>query len=170
MNRGLTLIELMVGMVTATIIAAVCAKVLLLGITTYNYAARQNASLTRTRRALGGEGAKIGVLGASRMAYSLSDIQSSSVAVLSPPAAVVTNYYVTSGGMYRTMGGVSTLQAEAISSLSVNYYMATAGMISSTTVVSSATMVTALVTIGTGTTSAQKTYTLFAGAQLRNHP
>ena len=44
MNRGLTLIELLVGMATAVIIGAVCAKILHLGIVSYNYAYRQNAA------------------------------------------------------------------------------------------------------------------------------
>jgi hypothetical protein len=61
-------------------------------------------------------------------------------------------------------------QALAVNALTLNYYMSTGGNISSTTNVSSASMVTATVIVGSGTTTVgQKTYTLFSGAQLRNH-
>jgi hypothetical protein len=170
MNRGLTLIELMVGIVTAAIMTAVCVNVLFLGIRTYNYAARQTGSLTRTRRALAGDGVRAGVLGASRGAYAFSAVQASSVTVLSSSSSIVTNYYVTNGNLYRTKAGSSVRQADGVSSISLGYYMSTAGMISSTTAISSASMVTVLVNVGTGTSSAQRTYRLFAGAQLREHP
>lgn len=170
MNRGMTLIELLVGIATAVIIAGVCAKMLHLGIVTYNYAVRQNTSLTRMRKAVAGDGAHVGVLGASRAAYSLSAVQASSIAVLSAPSAAVTNYYVTNGDLYRTQAGVSVVQADAVSSLSLGYYMSADGLVSSTTVAASASMVTALVTVGTGTSVAHRTYTLFSGAQMRNHP
>ena len=60
MSRGITLIELLVGMVTAAILASVCAEVLLIGIKTYRYADRQTASLTATRKVLMGDGARLG--------------------------------------------------------------------------------------------------------------
>ena len=170
MNRGLTLIELLVGMATAVIIGAVCAKILHLGIVSYNYAYRQNASLIRTRKALVGDGAHTGVLAESRGAYAVSGVQASTASVLSTASAVLTNFYVTNGNLYRTKAGAASVQADSVSSLSLGYYMSTDGMISSTTVISSATMVTALVTVGSGTTSAQKPYSLYAGARLRNHP
>jgi hypothetical protein len=170
-SRGLTLIELLVGMVTAAIIASVCAKVLLLGIKTYSYSARQTASLTRTRKALTGEGARTGVLGTSRGAYAFSTLSSSSFTVLSSATAVATNFYVTKSNLYRTKAGVTVLQSDAIGSLTMNYYMSTNGIVSSTTVSSSATMVTALVSVTTGAATAgtQNGYSLYSGALLRDH-
>jgi hypothetical protein len=166
----MTLIELLVGMITAAIIASVLAKVLLIGIKTYNYAARQTASLTRTRKALAGDGVRFGVLAAGRSAYSFSSLQTSSVS-FSEPSLVVTNYYVTKGNLYRTKAGASVVQTDGINSIALNYYMSTNGIISSTTVSSSATMVTALITVATGpvTSGAYNSYSLFSGAQLRNH-
>ena len=169
MSRGVTLIEMLVGIVTASILVGVCAKVLQLGIVTYGYASRQNASLTRTRKATAGDGQQTGILEASREAYAFSSLQGSSVAVLAN-GAVAANYYVTNGNLYRTRAGSSIMQADGINSVGLSYYMATAGMISSTTVAASASMVTATVTVGTGTTSAKKPYILYTGAQLRNHP
>jgi hypothetical protein len=166
----MTLIELLVATVTAAILVTVCAQVLLIGIKTYNYAARQTASLTATRKILAGDGSRLGVLASSRDAYAFSSLQSSSVALLSGSSGALTNYYVTNGNFYHTTGGSSVLQATGVSSLSLNYYMATNGIISSTTVLSSATMVTALVRITPGTAGTQYSYPLFSGAELRNHP
>ena len=170
MNRGMTIIELLVGMATALILVGVCAKVLQLGIVTYGFASRQNTSLTRTRKAMAGDGARVGVLEASREAYAVSGVSGSTVSVMAA-SSLATSYYVKNGSLYRDRGGVSSIQADAVTSLSVNYYLATGGMISSTSVAASATMVTAIVTIGTGTAStAKKPYSLYTGAYLRNHP
>jgi hypothetical protein len=169
-RSGMTLLELMVGLVTAAIIASVCAKVLLLGVKTYNYSARQTASLTRTRKVLMGDGAKTGLLGEARGAYAFSTVSTSSVAVTSASAA--TNFYVGGSKLYRTKSGSSAVQADGVGSLTLSYYMSTGGIISSTTIVSSATMMTALVTVTTGAVTAgtQNAYSLYSGALLRDHP
>jgi prepilin-type N-terminal cleavage/methylation domain-containing protein len=169
-RRGMTLLELLVGLVTAAIIASVCAKVLLLGIKTYNYSARQTASLTRTRKALAGDGSRAGLLGAARGAYVFSTVSASSVAVTSSSAA--TNFYVKNSNLYRTKSGSSVIQADGVGALTLTYYMSTAGIVSSTTVASSATMVTALVSVTTGAVSAgtYNAYSLYSGAKLRDHP
>jgi prepilin-type N-terminal cleavage/methylation domain-containing protein len=170
MNRGFTLLELLVGMITAAVIATVCAKILLVGIQTYNYSVRQGTSMTRMREALAGSGSRTGILEASRAAYSFSTVSASSVAVLSTPAAILTNYYVKSGNLYRTKSSSSVVQADGVNTLTLNYYAAANGLVSSTTVASAATMMTAMVVIGSGTVNAQRTYTLYSGALLRNHP
>jgi prepilin-type N-terminal cleavage/methylation domain-containing protein len=170
MKRGMTLLELMVGLVTAAIIAGVCAKVLQLGIMTYNYSVRQNESLTRTRKAMAGDGARFGVLWAGRGANSFSGISASSVAVVSSSASVVTEFYVTGGNLYRTMSGTTILQADAVTALALNYYnVDSSGLIMQSTTPALATMATAIVTVK-GNSNSQKTYTLFSGAKLRNHP
>jgi prepilin-type N-terminal cleavage/methylation domain-containing protein len=170
-SRGMTLIELLVGVATAAIIASILAKVLLLGMKTYDYSSRQTASLTRTRKALTGDGVRTGILGSSRGAYAFSTVSSSSVTVLSSSTAVATTFYVTKGKLYRTKSGSTVVQADSVNGITFNYYQSTNGIISSTTVASSATMVTALVSVTTGTASsgAQNAYSLFSGAQLRDH-
>jgi len=169
-RRGMTMIELLVALVTAAIMASVCAEVLMIGIKTYNYSSRQTASLTRTRKALGGDGSRTGLLGSARGAYAFSTVSTSSVAVAAASSA--TNFYVKNSKLYRTKSGTSNVQADSFGSLSLSYYMTTNGIISSTTIASSATMLTALVTVTTGAVSAgtYDAFSLFSGAQLRDHP
>lgn len=169
-DRGFTLIELLVGLATAAIIAAVSAQVMKAGLMTYHYSVRQNEALTRTRRALGGEGASTGLLRAGRAASAVDVLSVSSAAVVSAPSAVVTSYYVAGDGLYRSQAGAVALQAGAITSLTVGYYnMNASGQIQVSSAASSATLVTALVTLQ-GKTDKQRNYRLFSGASLRNHP
>ncbi len=170
MKKGMTVIELLVGIATAAILVSVCAKVLQLGIVTYGFARRQNESLTRTRKAVAGDGSRAGILETSREGYQFASLPVSSVTVLASPTSAAANYYLKNGNLYRTVSGAGSVLADQVNSLSFDYYMSSNGLVSSTTVASSATMVTATVTIGSGTTVEQKVYTLFTGAQLRNHP
>lgn len=170
MSRGVTLIELMVGLVTATIMAAVCAKVLQLGIMTYTYSVRQNSALTQTRKALAGDGARYGALAASRGAHSFSALGAASLAVKSSTDSVITNFFISGSNLYRTKSAETVLQADAVASIAVSYYnMDASGLIMTSTAAESSTMATTLVTVP-GKTAKQKNYTLFSGAQLRNHP
>lgn len=170
MRRGVTLIELLVGIATAAILVGTCAKVLQLGIVTYGFSKRQNESLTRTRMAVAGDGSRSGMLQASREAYVFGSLPSSSMTVLDGGSLAATNFYVTNGNLYRTVSGAGARLADQVTSISFSYYMSTNGMVSSTTVVASASMMTATISVGTGTTVAQKPYILYTGAQLRNHP
>jgi len=169
-RRGVTLIELMVGVATAVIIAAVSATLLKAGLMTYTYSVRQNEALTRARKALGNEGAATGVLRGSRTAYALSELNAAQVTVTATTAATITSYYVSGGGLYRSVAGTPALHAEGITSLTVNYYNLNAsGLIVESTAAASATLVTARVTLR-GKTAQQKDYHLFSGTLLRNHP
>ena len=169
-RRGVTLVELLVGLVTAVIIATVSAQILKAGILTYAFSVRQNEALTRTRKALGGEGAADGILRAVRAAYEVSALDAARVDVHSSTSAVLTSYYVTGGNLYRAKDGVGALHAEAVTEMTVNYYNINgSGQIVESTATASATLVTALVTLR-GKTSKQKDYHLFSGTLLRNHP
>lgn len=168
-NRGFTLVELMVGVVTATIIGTVSAQLLKVGLMTYNHTVRQHDSLSRTRRALGGEGAATGILWASRGANTVSGIDAAAAAVVAPVSAEVTSYYVAGPGLYRSRSGTAVMQADEITGLTVNYYnMSPAGVLQVSSAPSAATLVTTLVTMQ-GKTSRQTDYRLFSGAALRNH-
>lgn len=169
-KRGFTLVELMVGVVTAAIIGTVSAKLLQVGLMTYHYTVRQHDSLTRTRRALGGEGSATGILWASRGASIVSGISADAAAVVAPVSAEVTSYYVGGDGLYRSRSGTAVLHADAITNLTVHYYnMSPAGVIQVSSAPSAATLVTTMVTMQ-GKTSRQTDYRLFSGASLRNHP
>jgi hypothetical protein len=168
--RGLTLIELLVGLVTALIIGAVSASILKAGIMTYTHSVRQNESLTRTRKAMGGEGRAEGIVRASRAAHTVSALDAGAVGVLSSTSSVLTSYTVSGGDLFLSEGGVSGLHADKVTSVAVNYYnLDGSGLIAESTSAASARLVTALVTVA-GQTSKQKDYKLFSGTLLRNHP
>lgn len=168
--RGLTMIELLVGLATATIIGAVSAGILKAGIMTYTYSTRQNDALTRTRKALGGEGAAPGILRAGRLADAVSALDAAAVGVVSSTSTVLTSYYVSGGALYLSKSGTPVLHADSITSLTVNYYnMNGSGLIVESTAPASARLVTALVTLR-GKTSKLRDYHLFSGTLLRNHP
>lgn len=169
-RRGLTLIELVVGLVTAVIIGAVSASLLKAGIQTYQFSARQNEALTRARKALGGEGSSTGLLRGSRSAYRVSALNASQAAVIST-SAVTTSFSVSNNSLYRTVGGTPTVLADKITALTVNYYnLNSSGLIIESTAAVSATLVTALATLQGQGGSKQKSYYLFSGTLLRNHP
>lgn len=169
-RRGLTLVELLVGLVTALIIGAVSASILKAGIMTYTHSVRQNEALTRTRKAVGGEGAAAGVVRAARSAHAVSDLEDDEVGVLSSTSSVLTSFEVEDGSLYVTKGGVTALHADRIAEIAVNYYnMDGNGLIAESTSAASARLVTALVTLK-GSTPKQKDYKLFSGVILRNHP
>lgn len=167
--RGVTLVELLVGLVAATVIGAASAGILKAGIMTYSHSVRQNEALTRTRKALGGEGAAAGIVRASRPSAAVSALNAASVVVVST-SADLTTYAVSNGNLYLTKAGITTLQADKVGAVAVNYYnLDSSGRIFESTSAASARLVTALVTVK-GATSKQKDYNLFSGALLKNHP
>lgn len=167
--RGLTLVELLVGLVTAGIIGAVSAGMLKAGIMTYTHSVRQNDALTRTRKAVGGEGSAAGVLRGSRSAHTVSALAADEVRVLVSSSSVLTNYYVSGGDLFLSRDGAAGLHADKVTSIAVNYYNLDGnGLIVESTAAVSARLMTALVTVA-GQTSKQKDYHLFSGTLLRNH-
>ena len=169
-SRGLTLVELLVGLVTATIMGAVSASILKAGIVTYTHSVRQNDSLTRTRKAMGGEGSAAGIVRAGRAAYEVPALDADTVGVLTSSSSILTSYYVSNGNLFLDKGGASGLHAGKVTSIAVNYYNLDGnGLIFESTSAASARLVTALVTVA-GATNKQKDYRLFSGTLLRNHP
>ena len=169
-RRGVTLVELLAGLATALIIGAVSASLLKAGIKTYTYSVRQNEALTRARKALGNEGAASGVLRGSRKANAVSALNAAQVSVESSTSVITTSYYVGGAGLYRSIAGTPELQAESITQMEVKYYnLNGSGLIIESTSAASAVLVTAQVTIP-GKTSKDRSYHLFSGTLLKNHP
>lgn len=169
-SRGVTLIELMMGVVTAVIIGAASAALIKAGILTYSFSVSQNAAMTKTRKALQGEGAATGILPVGRGAYAVNALNASQVAVLSSTSAVVMSYYVSAGNLIKDAGGVPGVHAESITTVAVNYYnLNSSGLIIESTSAASARLVTALVTVA-GKTNKHKDHKLFSGTLLRNMP
>lgn len=168
-RRGVTLVELVVGVATAVTIGAVSAGILKAGIMTYGHSVRQNDALTRTRKAVGGEASAFGILRASRAANAVSALNAAQVGVLSSTSTVLTSYYVSGGQLFRAVAGAPSMHADEITSMTVNYYNLNGnGLIIESTSTASATLVTALVTLQ-GKTSRLRDYHLFSGTLLRNH-
>ena len=169
-RRGVTLIELLVGVATAVVIGAVSAGILKAGIMTYTHSVRQNEALTRLRKALGGEASAFGVLRASRAANAVSALSADTVGVVTSTSVVLTSYYVSGGKLYRSVDGVVTQHADEMTTVAVNYYNLDAnGLIYESSVTASAMLVTAQVTLQ-GKTGKLRDYSLFSGTVLRNHP
>jgi hypothetical protein len=168
-SKGLTVMELVVGVATAAIIGLVSAYLVKAGIMTYNYSARLDDALTRTRRSLGGAGSATGILESSRSGYAVTALNASTVTVNSP-ASLTNSYYVNDQGLFRSKSGVGSVQADQITHLAINYYnLDASGLIIESTAAVSAKLVTALVTLQTKSKQ-PKTVKLFSGAILRNHP
>lgn len=169
-SRGVTLIELMMGVVTAVIIGAASAALIKAGILTYSFSVSQNAALTRTRKAMQGEGSASGILPVGRGAYAIDEMNASEVEVLSSSSAVLTSYYVSEGNLIKDTDGVPGLHAESITTVEFNYYNLNAsGLIVESTSAAGARLVTALVTVA-GKTNKHKDHKLFSGTTLRNMP
>jgi hypothetical protein len=169
-KRGFTLLELLVGLVTATVIGAVTAQIMKAGIMTYNFSVRQNAAMTRTRKALGGMGSATGIMPESRAAVSFAGINGSTVSVVSSSNSVVVSYYVAGSNLLRSKTGSTIVLSDEVTRLSVNYYNmdAVTRLIRVSSAASLATLVTSSVTLK-GNSSRQKDYYLYSGALLRNH-
>lgn len=169
-RRGVTLIELMVAVVTAAIIAAASAALIKAGIMTYAFSVRQNEALTKTRKALGRESASSGIMPTGRYAHTVSALNAANVTVLVSSNSTANSYYVSAGALTRSQGGTPAVHAESITTFAVNYYnMNASGLIIESTSAASARLVTALVTVD-AKTNKQKSHTLFSGAMLRNKP
>lgn len=169
-TRGVTLIELMMGVVTVAIIAAASAALLKAGIVTYSFSVRQNEALTKTRKALGRDGAASGIMPTGRYAHAVGALNAAAVTVLVSSDSAVDSYYVAGGALERSQGGTAAVHAESIASLAVNYYnMNSSGLIVESTAAASARLVTALVAMP-AKTNKQKSHRLFSGTMLRNKP
>ena len=163
------MVEVMVGIAVAGIVALVVSGLFRAGILTFNYAVRQNHALAAARKALAGDGANYGMVWMSQGAAFVEDISASSLTV-SPRNALSTTYHVHEQDLYQSQLGVKTMQAEGIGAVALHYYnLNDAGRIIESTAPASAALMTVLVSIH-GKNPRHKTYNFFSGAQLRNHP
>ena len=170
LKSGYTLLELVVGLAAAGIVAMATALLFKAGIVTYNYNIQQNAALSSARDAFNkASGGRSGMLWSSQSAQAVQSLSATSLAVIST-SAVTTSYTLTNGTLIRAGGGGSTMpQAASISALAVNYYnMASSGLITESTAAASASMVTALMSVVGN--DKWRTYYMFSGTRLRNHP
>ncbi|MBI3548224.1 MAG: hypothetical protein HY078_04130 [Elusimicrobia bacterium] len=169
MSPGFTVLELIVGLVTAGVIAIVSAKMIQAGIATYNYTVRQNYILTNTREALMGKGSKTGILWSTQIANKTQSLPATSINVISS-GSIVTAYALSGTNLERTYNaGTPGKLAEKLSTIDVHYYNinSATGLILESTAAVSASMVT--VQLKMNGYQQQRSYEFYSGAQLRNH-
>lgn len=165
-RRGVTLVELLVAVTTAAVIALVSAQLFKVAVMTYNYTYRQNAALSAFRGTLSGVGSHKGVLEASRTASAANSLAAGSLSVSTN--AVTTSFVLSTGTVVSAVSTTTYRLGDAMTTLTVAYYnLDSSGLVMVSTSAGSATFVTTLMTL---TNSAGKTFRSYAGARLRNHP
>jgi Tfp pilus assembly protein PilE len=167
LNAGVTLIELMVAVTTAAVIALVTVQLFKVAILTYQATARQTVMLGAMRGALAGKGSRGGILEAARQAKQVQALDEDDAVFLSTSGAT-SEFTLASAGLTLTAGGVTTTLGDTISSMTVTYYnLNSSGLIIESTSAAGASFVTAMVVMPSAGLN-QKTYRAFAGARLRN--
>jgi len=169
-SAGFTFLELLLGVALTAILGVVSARLLQAGLKTYSYTARQAVALSTGAAALRGEGTRPGLVVTARSAKTISSLSPTSLVVTSP-SAVVTTFTVSNGALTRTSSlGSLVFQASGVEPLAVNYYnIDGAGLIVESTVAAWATMATFNLNVR-GLPGSSRSYNLFSGVGLRNHP
>lgn len=168
LRRGFTLVELTVAAATAGVIALVSALLFKAAFVTYMYTLNQGLALASARGSLSGDGSRFGILWESQSGDAVSALTDDELTVVS--SATTTRFHLSGGGLYKTRSGVSTLLADSVDGLTVNYYnLDASGLIMESTSAASASLVTALLDMR-GNAANDRTYRFYSGARLRNHP
>lgn len=166
-RRGFSVVELIIGIAVASVIAIVSASLFKAGIKTYRYTARQTVALAAGVSAMRGSGSREGMILASRSAQYVQALDAGQLAVRTS-TGVVSTYMLSGGNLMRGLStGTTVTLAADVSALAVNYYnIAATGLIVESTVAANATMATFKVTVK-GLSGSRD---FFSGASLRNHP
>ena len=166
-SRGLTLVELMVALAVASIIGLVVVGIFRAGVLAWTYGIRQTSALSSARKAILGDGSKIGLSEAVQESDALLSLSSSSLSV-HVVAGSSMSYSISNGVLYQAQLGVPIKLADGLTSLQVTYYnLASNGRIMESTSAASAAFAAFLLT---SQSASQKTYTFYGGAALRNRP
>ena len=166
-DKGMTLVELVMGLVIISVITGVITGLFKAGITSFNTTLRQTLVLTNARKAFDGDGNSYGLLWQAREAGSINTLSASGLHLDSPRGFPV-QYLVSDGVLWNVQQGDKTEQAKSISAMQTKYYQMNAqGIIMESAEASSATMITANLQMQS---PQKKTYSFFSGAQLRNGP
>jgi type II secretory pathway pseudopilin PulG len=170
LSRGLTLIELVIGIAVTGTVALVLASLIKGGTNVYVFTTRQAAALQSAREALVGNGNKNGLIPAALQAYSVADSSSTTSLEVSPLSGQSTTYLISKNGLYQSVLSNETLLASNVIGLTVTYYgISTSGLIYSTTIPASVSLVTVLVQTQATATGA-KIDSFFSGGRLRTGP
>ncbi len=166
MNRGMTLIEAVIGMACIVLLVTVLVGLFAAGVKSFTYTTRESNVLLNIRQAYEGAGSAHGALWASRNASSFQDLSATALDLNSASGSSV-QYTLSNGNLSLTKSGSVTTLANTITSMQTTYYTLDAlGHISISTSAASAIFVTvAIKSQSTG----QPSYSFYSGARLRNH-
>jgi hypothetical protein len=166
-RRGITLLELTVGIALAGVVGLVSAGLFKAGIKSYNYSYRQTRIISSARKAMAGDGPRLGMTLATLNASAVDALAVSSLTV-TPAGDFSTTFLLSDGGLYRHRLATRSLQAESVTGLQVAYYnLDAAGRIMVSTSAASAAYVTTQIELK-GARPGDKTYNFAAGALVRN--
>lgn len=155
------------GIAIASVIGLVCAGLFRAGIKSYNYSYRQTRVLYAARKALAGDGPRLGLVSASQNAASVDSISSCTLTV-TPEGGFSTLFQSDGAALYASRLATKSLQAEAVTSVSAAYYnMDANGRIMVSTSPDTVELVTVQVTMKAAPGS-QHTYNFTSGAIVRN--
>lgn len=166
-RRGFTLMELMMGVAIASVLALVVSGIFKAGILTSRYSLSQTRILSEARAALIGTGRIKGVLWQAQEGSSFMTLSSTSLAVGYASAASI-SFRLSGLDLLQSQLGVDQKAATGISSMTFSYYnLDAAGRIMESTAAASAALVTAAVVLPG---DRGKNYNFFTGAALRDRP
>jgi len=168
-RRGVTLVELVVGIAVAGVLALITAGLFKAGLESYDYSYRQGYSIFAACRGFAGNGSKVGLIWSAQEAKAVSALSASSLALLSPSGTAI--LYTLSGNELRqTNAGVQELQAKPVTAVSFDYYnLDSQERIMVSTAPEAATLVTARLKVVAGYGARAKTYNFMSGARLHNN-
>lgn len=169
MRSGFSLVELLIGVVTASVLALVTAQLFRIGMQTYLSTMRQDQALSVIRQALGAEGSQVGLTWSSRGAHAVQSLSASSLAIHASTSTAVTTFTTSGGTLWKTDASGTSKLADRVASLAVNYYnLDGSGRVVESTAAAAAALVTVRLTMTV--VPGQKSYESFSGALLRNRP
>lgn len=156
-----------VGVAVAGIISMSLAGLFKAGLRTFAYTLRQHFVLSNSRKAIAGDGNRVGLVWAASDAGAVTALSSSTL-TLSTGGGSALSYSVAADNLVSTHLGVSKEQARGVTALELRYYnLDGSGRIMESTAAASAVFSTALATLAG---SREKEYSFYSGAGLRNHP
>lgn len=166
-RRGLTLLELVLGLALTALVGLVAARMMILVARTSQYTFREMTALSSSRKALLEAGAWRGMARAAREASAYVGLSSTTLALTLPgPHDVL--FSTAPNGLVQLYDASSSTQAAEVTGLSITYYhiVSSTGFISEAVMPSSATY--ALIRVTMTGKSRQKSYDMTTGAYARN--
>lgn len=166
MNRGMTLIEAVIGMAVLALISLGIAGIFKAGMQSSNYTLRQTFAVSNARKGLLGDGSRPGVVWDLRAADFVTALTTGSITLSQPGSSAIT-FFTASESLHRTHSGAAREQAKGVTNLGIAYYnFDDNGRVIESTSPLSAVLVTAELTMRR---RGQREYRFMTGARLRNH-